>query len=128
VHRRELFGELEALALLAAGTVARAFEYARPVGAAQLAGRRVAEEDRARAFPEVGESLGRAALALEIAPHQGRQEQVLPGHAPALVGALRRMENREGAAAADMADELAAFHLLLGESAAAVQRQEKKHG
>src|SRR5256885_2260777 len=107
VQRREFLAELEALALLPAGTVAHALEHATVPGAAQLAGGGPAIQDRSIALlqrrdPELG-----ASFALEEAARERRQNDVLAAELIAAVRALRRVQHHEGAAAAELADQLA---------------------
>src|SRR6185503_15400981 len=106
IHRRKLFAELELLAHLAAGPDARALVHAVAPGAAQLADRRPAEEDRGDAFLEHRHAELRAALALDEAPRERGEDHVLAGDLAAAVGALARVKDQVGAAAADFADEL----------------------
>src|SRR5712671_4387146 len=117
-HRGKILAELEALAFLAAGAVPGTLEHAVAQGAAQLARRKAAEENRARTLLQGrGAELG-AALPLEIAPHQRRQYEVLAGHLPAAVGPLRGMQDDERASAAHVADHLPRFGAILGQHAA----------
>src|SRR5438445_5126093 len=109
VQGREFLAELEALALLPAGSVARALECAAVPGAAQLAGGGPAVEDRGIAFLQRRDAQLRASFALEEAARERRQDDVLAAELISAVGTLRRVQHHEGAAASHLADELAGF-------------------
>src|SRR5207248_10296790 len=83
LHVGKLFAELEALALLAARRVARAAEGAAAPGAAQLGGRRAAEEDRGGAFAQRGDGDLGARLAVDEAARERRQHDVFARKLPA---------------------------------------------
>ena len=111
LHRRKLFAELEALALLAAGGKARALENPGAQGAAQLAGGRPAEEDRGRAFAQRRDADLGARLAVDEAPLQRGEHDVLARELPGALGRAARVEDEQGGPAAQLADELARLAL-----------------
>src|SRR5262249_40910749 len=76
-HRRKFFAELESLALLAAGAIAHALERAAAQGAAQLSRRLAAEQDGRGAFAQGSDTDFRARFAVDIAPLQGWERDVL---------------------------------------------------
>src|SRR5207302_1134151 len=113
VQRREFLAELEALALLSAGAVARALEGAALPGAAQLAAGGPAVEDRSIAFLQRRDAELGASFALDKTARKRGKKHVLAGELPAAVRTLRSVHHHQRAAASHLTDELAGLvHFL----------------
>ena len=94
VERRKLLAELEILAPLTTRPEARAAENSVAPRAAQLGARRTAEQDRRGAFLEHGHAELGAALTLDVAPRERRQDDVLASDLARAVRALGGVQER----------------------------------
>src|SRR5712691_6834667 len=126
VQRREFLAQLEALALLPAGAVARALEHAALPGAAQLAAGGPAVEDRGIAFLQRRDAELGASFALDKTARKRGKKHVLARELPAAVRTLRSVHHHQRAAASHLTDELAGFIRFLTRYAAG-GNEKKKH-